>query len=122
MSALIRLLSAAFILAATLAPASAVERILQFVSDVRVERNSDLLVTETIRVQAEGREIRRGILRDFPTRYVARDGRRVEVGFEVLSVTRNGTPENYSTRPCRTACVSASAAPTAMCRWGRTLM
>jgi uncharacterized membrane protein YgcG len=97
MSALIRVLCAAFVLVATLAPASAVERILQFVSDVRVERNSDLLVTETIRVQAEGREIRRGILRDFPTRYVARDGRRVEVGFEVLSVTRNGTPENYAT-------------------------
>ncbi len=78
-------------------PAAAVERILQFISDVKVERNSDLLVTETIRVQAEGREIRRGILRDFPTRYKGRDGRRVEVGFEVLSVTRNGSPESYTT-------------------------
>ena len=66
------------VLAATLAVAAttaqAVERILQFISDVKVERNGDLLVTETIRVQAEGREIRRGILRDFPTRYTRRDG------------------------------------------------
>jgi uncharacterized membrane protein YgcG len=92
-----RFIAAAVILAAMLQPAAAVERILQFISDVKVERNSDLLVTETIRVQAEGREIRRGILRDFPTRYKGRDGRRVEVGFEVLSVTRDGKPENYAT-------------------------
>lgn len=92
-----RFIAAALIFAAMLQPAAAVERILQFISDVKVERNSDLLVTETIRVQAEGREIRRGILRDFPTRYKGRDGRRVEVGFEVLSVTRNGSPESYTT-------------------------
>lgn len=97
MRPLYRFIAAAVFLAAMLQPAAAVERILQFISDVRVERNSDLLVTETIRVQAEGREIRRGILRDFPTRYKGRDGRRVEVGFEVLSVTRDGRPENYTT-------------------------
>lgn len=97
MSVIVRIALACAALAATTAPSLAVERILQFISDVRVERNGDLLVNETIRVQAEGREIRRGILRDFPTRYAGRDGRRVEVGFEVLSVTRNGSPENYST-------------------------
>jgi len=46
-------------------PAGAVERILDFISDVRVERNGDLTVTETFAVQAEGQEIRRGIYRDF---------------------------------------------------------
>ena len=51
------------------APAGAVERILQFISDVTVERNGDLIVTETIRVEAEGNVIRRGIFRDFPTIY-----------------------------------------------------
>jgi uncharacterized membrane protein YgcG len=96
MNALLRTAFAVAILVTASAPAFAVERILHFISDVRVEKNSDLLVTETIRVQAEGREIRRGILRDFPTRYAGRDGRRVEVGFEVLSVTRDGRPENYS--------------------------
>ena len=80
-----------------LAPASAAERILQFVSDAAVQRNGDLAVTETIRVEGEGREIRRGILRDFPTRYTARDGARVEVGFHVESVTRDGAPETFVT-------------------------
>jgi len=97
MTVALRALVAAVVLAAGCAPAAAVERILQFISDVQVEKNSDLLVTETIRVQAEGHEIRRGILRDFPTRYTGRDGRRVEVGFDVLSVTRNGNPETYTT-------------------------
>jgi uncharacterized membrane protein YgcG len=97
MTALFRAIAVAAIVAATSVPSSAVERILQFISDVKVETNSDLLVTETIRVQAEGYDIKRGILRDFPTRYTARDGRRVQVGFEVLSVTRDGRPENYTT-------------------------
>lgn len=96
MNMFVRTFIALAILAFTHGEAFAVERILQFISDVRIERNGDLLVTETIRVQAEGREVRRGILRDFPTRYTGRDGRRVEVGFEVLSVTRNGRTENYS--------------------------
>ena len=47
-----------------------------------VERNGDLAVTETIAVQAEGNDIRRGILRDFPTTLSRRrDGSQVEVGF-----------------------------------------
>jgi uncharacterized membrane protein YgcG len=80
-----------------LAPAGAVERILDFVSDVRVERSGDLSVTETIAVQAEGQEIRRGIYRDFPTTYHRRrDGSQVIVGFQVLSVTRDGGSEDYS--------------------------
>ena len=39
-----------------------------------VQRNGDLIVTETIRVEAEGNVIRRGIFRDFPTIYRAPDG------------------------------------------------
>jgi hypothetical protein len=54
-------------------PAAAQERILHFLSDVQVQPNGDLHVVETIRVQAEGAQIRRGILRDFPTRYRRRD-------------------------------------------------
>ena len=69
----------------------------RFISDVEVERNGDLLVTETIRVEAEGRQIRRGILRDFPTTYHRPDGSRVEVGFTVQSVTRDGSAENFAT-------------------------
>jgi len=85
------------ILFSTLSPAGAVERILDFVSDATVERNGDLNVTETIGVQAEGNEIRRGIFRDFPTTYHRRrDGSQVIVGFQVLSVTRNGNTEDFT--------------------------
>jgi uncharacterized membrane protein YgcG len=92
-----RLAIALLLLFAACVPADAVERILQFISDAVVERNGELAVTETIRVEAEGRDIRRGILRDFPTRYTARDGARVEVGFHVESVTRDGAPEIFVT-------------------------
>ena len=40
---------------------------------------------------------RRGILRDFPTIYSASNGRRVEVAFDVASVTRDGKTETYAT-------------------------
>src|SRR5260370_27252251 len=82
---------------ATVGPAQAVERILRFVSDVEVQRNGDLGVTETIRVQAEGNHIRGGSLRDFPTAYARPDGSRVVVGFDVKSVTRDGADENWTT-------------------------
>src|SRR5262249_3946604 len=92
-----RIAVALVVLLAAIVPASAVERILDFISDVTVERNGDLNVTETIAVQAEGQEIRRGIYRDFPTTYHRRrDGSLVIVGFQVLSVTRDGNSEDYS--------------------------
>jgi uncharacterized membrane protein YgcG len=93
-----RRLAIAFLLAVAAAgPAQAVERILRFVSDVEVERNGDLAVTETIRVQAEGNQIRHGIFRDFPTTYTRPDGSRVVVGFYVQSVTRDGANEDWTT-------------------------
>lgn len=75
--------------------AHAEEKISKFVSDVRVQANGDLDVVETIAVEAEGGEIRRGIQRDFPTRYRTRQGGRVEVGFTVVSVDRDGHAEPY---------------------------
>jgi uncharacterized membrane protein YgcG len=92
-----RFVVAAVLCAAMLAPAGAAERIVRFISDVDVQRNGDLIVTETIRVQAEGRVIRRGILRDFPTTYSRNDGSRVVVGFDVQSVSRDGAAEHYIT-------------------------
>lgn len=67
MNALRRCALALALLLAASAPAGAVERIIQFISDVAVQRNGDLIVVETIRVEAEGNVIRRGIFRDFPT-------------------------------------------------------
>jgi uncharacterized membrane protein YgcG len=96
MKALVRIALACLLAFAMGGPAAAVERIISFVSDVIVERNGDLQVTETLRIQVEGREIRRGILRDFPTTYTRQDGTRVVVGFEVRSVHRDNAPERFA--------------------------
>lgn len=77
------------------ANAAAVERVLEFHSDIRIEANGELVVTERIAVAAEGREIRRGILRDFPTDYRDRAGSLVRVPFSVVQVLRDGRPERY---------------------------
>jgi uncharacterized membrane protein YgcG len=86
------------VLAAALAFAEhavAVERVLDFHSEIRIEASGELVVTERIAVQAEGREIRRGILRDFPTDYRDRAGSLVRVPFSVVQVLRDGRPEPY---------------------------
>ena len=75
-------------------PADRGERILSYYSDIQVAADASLHVTETIRVEAEGNQIRHGIYRDFPTRY-DRDGRRVFVGFTVEGVERDGHAEPW---------------------------
>ena len=52
-------------------------------------------VSETIKVVAAGRKIRRGIYRDFPTRYRDRYGNTTHVEFRILRVLKNGRPEPY---------------------------
>jgi uncharacterized membrane protein YgcG len=74
----------------------AAERVLDFHSDIRIAADGTLTVTEMIAVQVEGREIRRGILRDFPTDYRDARGARVIVPFEVLRVLRDDAPEPYA--------------------------
>lgn len=73
------------------------ERIEAFDSVIEIQPDGSLEVTETIRVRAEGQQIRRGIYRDFPTRYRDRYGNRVVVDFEMISVTRNGQTEPWFT-------------------------
>lgn len=71
------------------------ERILSFISDVVINQDASLTVTETIKVRAEGKEIKRGIIREFPTTYRDRFGTTVRVGFEVVKVLRDGASESY---------------------------
>jgi len=95
------------------------ERILSFDSYVVVHPDASMTVRETIQVQAEGNEIKRGIYRDFPQLYGShlgpgdgpglephmwgdfrqlfgsRLGLRHKTGFEVLKVLRDGQPEAY---------------------------
>jgi uncharacterized membrane protein YgcG len=77
--------------------AAAEERLLNFHSEITVRKDATMTVEETITVQAEGNQIKRGIYRDFPTRYKDSRGNPYVVGFRVVRVTRNGSPEPYHT-------------------------
>jgi hypothetical protein len=77
--------------------AFAAEVIHSFDSTVRVAKDGELSVTEAIRVEAEGREIRHGIYRDFPLTFKDAGGNVREVDFKLLGVERDGRPERYST-------------------------
>jgi uncharacterized membrane protein YgcG len=74
------------------------ERILSFDSHIDVFADGGIVVTETIRVMAAGQKIRRGIYRDFPTRYSDNRGRTVTVRFDILEVLRDDRPEAYHTK------------------------
>jgi len=99
--------------------AGAVERVLDFHSEIRIAADGTLTVTEVIVVQAEGREIRRGILRDFPTDYRDRRGARVVAPFEVLRVTRNGEAERHSLERRNNGVRVRIGDPEAQLRYGR---
>ena len=63
---------------------------------VAIGADSTLTVKETIAVVSEGRDIKRGINRDFPTTYKDSKGLTYIVGFEVLGVKRDGRDEPYT--------------------------
>ena len=96
--------AAAFLWALCLAvlvfsPAGATsERIERFHSLVRVLPDASLEVTETITVMALGDQIKRGIVREFPTIYHDRRGLLVKVGFDIRRITRDGKSESYHTK------------------------
>ncbi len=71
------------------------ERITSFDSDVIIYRSGELEVTETIAVTARGRNIRRGIFRDFPRQRGQYWYGPHRVSFDVLAVTRNGREEPW---------------------------
>jgi hypothetical protein len=73
------------------------ERILDYQSDILIHTDGNLVVTETIQVRVEGTDIRRGIFRDFPTRYKDRFGNQYKVDLNILDIQRNGIPEPFHT-------------------------
>ena len=79
----------------------AAEVIYSFDSDVTLAKDGELTVTEVIAVQAEGRQIRHGIYRDFPLTFKDAGGTLREVDFSLLSVTLDGRPEPYFTKRIR---------------------
>src|SRR5579864_1438165 len=71
------------------------ERILDYHSDITLEDDGSLEVTETITVVSAGRQIRHGIFRDFPTSYRDLTNNRYVVGFQMLSATCDSAPEQF---------------------------
>ena len=80
---------------AAAAPAFAEEAIENFHSDISVDRDGTVHVTETIRVRAEGNQIKRGIFRDVSTTFEDAERRVHQIGFKLLDVTRDGRPEPH---------------------------
>ena len=72
-----------------------IERTLDYKSILDVKVDGTLEVTEEITVISKGHKIKRGIFRDFPTKYKDKAGNRVKVDFIVHEVLRNGSPEPY---------------------------
>jgi hypothetical protein len=78
-------------------PGESQERITGFDSWIEVEPGGGVRVVETISVVARGDRIKRGIYRDFPTKYTSPSGGRFRVDFTVLDVQRDGRSEPYHT-------------------------
>ncbi len=85
----------AFVLLIVTVPLSAAEEIRSYSSNIVVRADGVVEITETITVNAEGRNIRRGIFRDFPTDYEDQYGNNIKAGFKVMSVRRGGSSEPY---------------------------
>jgi len=78
--------------------ATAQERVIRFDSVIEVIEDNSLIVTETIKIRAEGDIFKRGIVRTFPlTRRLPNQKRLTRVGFEILSIEKDGRPEPYHT-------------------------
>ena len=76
---------------------SAEEAIKRFTVEIEVEQDGDLMITETILVNVEGREIRRGIFRDLPAYYLDEEGPgRLPYRYTVLGVQKDGAREPYT--------------------------
>ncbi len=90
--------SALFLLTALCVVANAQaprEEILRFDSRIVVLPDSTMTVTETIAVRALGRDIKRGVYRDFPTEYHDKLGNAYSVRFDVTQVRKDDSPEPW---------------------------
>ncbi len=87
-SLLTRLFCVGLFIATT--PVLGLEKILHFDSDITVAADGQMQVVETIDVWAEGQAIKRGIYRDFPTRYRNQLAVERRTDFDVVSVLLDG--------------------------------
>ena len=73
------------------------EEIRSYLVDIEVRTDASIEVTETITVNAEGTDIRRGIYRDIPLRMLDDRGLWSSSGFDLIEVLHNGRPSPYHT-------------------------
>lgn len=73
------------------------EKIYSYESEIYINEDASMIVEETIKVYAKGNKIKKGIYRDFPTKYKDKQGNNYNVGFEVLEVLKDGKKEPYKT-------------------------
>ncbi len=94
------LLCALFLLFTSVAQAD--EAILKFHSDITVNRGGSINVVEQITVNAQGRNIKRGIYRDLPTSYdhprYGKFGLKSRAQVQVVGLQRNGKVEPFHTQ------------------------
>ncbi|MCW9097653.1 MAG: DUF2207 domain-containing protein, partial [Ignavibacteriaceae bacterium] len=77
------------------------ERIISFDSDITLNEDASMMVVENIKVYANRNKIKRGIYRDFPTKYNDDYGNNINIKFDVLEVLRDGNPESFHTEKLR---------------------
>lgn len=73
------------------------EKIYSYDSEIYINEDASMIVEETIEVYAGGNNIKKGIYRDFPTKYKDKHKNNYNVKFEVLEVLRDGKKEPYKT-------------------------
>ncbi|WP_210321383.1 DUF2207 domain-containing protein [Devosia beringensis] len=95
MPALLRPLLALLLGLFLVLPVTAREQITSYASDIVMAADGTVTVTETIAVNAEGQDIRRGIYRDVPVVLQTSDGGKLRPDFAVLDVQRDGRSEPF---------------------------
>jgi hypothetical protein len=90
-----RLLTALILFLALALPALAREEFRAYASDITLRTDGSVAVTETIDVNAEGVDIRRGIYRDIPVTMQGESGNKIRIALDVQAVTRGGNPEMF---------------------------
>lgn len=71
------------------------EKIQKFKSTIEVKTNGNIVVTEEITVYAGGLQIKRGIYRKLPVKYLDRYNNSYKARYNIISVLRDGKPEGY---------------------------
>lgn len=71
------------------------ERITFFNSDITVNSDASMDITETIKVFSAGKFIKRGITREFPTIYFDKLNNKYIVSFKILDVLKDNIKEDY---------------------------